>query len=312
MPPDALPTYDRRNGLVVLVLVLASVGLWLGLRPADNASVPAGVARALSADTPLSLRVSGGWLRLAGAVPDEATRRALQQAAAAAFGADRVIDELGVRPDAAAVAWLSGAPHLLAELQKLPDPSGVALHRDRIVLTGSVPAEFHRTAREAQARQWFGRDRPIDNQLAVVAAPAAGAATAIAAAATAPATAAPAAPAAPPSPACQGLSDGVPLAFVPGQAALAPAGQKQLATLKGCLGDSGRWRVAGHTDANGVEARNVELTQQRAQAVKAALVAAGIAPERLEAVGLGSARPLADNSSREGRLRNRRVSFEPL
>lgn len=310
MPPDALPAYDRRNGLVVLVLALVSAGLWFGLRSGDEASVPRAVSSAATADSPLTLRVSGGWLRLAGAVPDEVTRRLLLRAATTAFGAEHVIDQLAVHPDAAALPWLPDAQRMLAELKTLSAPGGIELHRDRMVLTGTVPAEFHRTAREAQARQWFGRDRAIDNQLTVAAPEAAVASAPPAAAASAPSAPA-ATPAALPA-ACQGLREGVALAFVPGQPALAPAGQKLLATLRPCLGATGRWRVIGHTDANGVEARNVTLTQQRAEAVKAALVAAGLAAERLEAVGLGSARPLADNASREGRLRNRRVSFEPL
>lgn len=320
MPPEALPAYDRRNGLVVLVLALVSAGLWFGLRSEAEVSVPRAVTSAVTADSPLTLRVSGGWLRLAGAVPDDVARRSLLHAAATVFGAEHVIDQLAVHPGATALPWLPDAERTLAELKTLPEPGGIELHRDRVVLTGTVPAEFHRTAREAQARQWFGRGRAIDNQL-TVAAPAVAAASALPAASAPPA--APAATAAPATPAataaagtlpaaCQGLRDGVALTFLPGQPALAPAGQKLLATLRPCLGANGRWRVIGHTDANGVEARNVELTQQRAEAVKAALVAAGLAAERLEAVGLGSARPLADNASREGRLRNRRVSFEPL
>lgn len=68
-------------------------------------------------------------------------------------------------------------------------------------------------------------------------------------------------------------------------------------------------RVEGHTDASGDHDHNVELSQQRAQAVVAYLVAKGVAEERLEARGHGPDHPVADNDTSEGRAQNRRVEF---
>lgn len=67
--------------------------------------------------------------------------------------------------------------------------------------------------------------------------------------------------------------------------------------------------VEGHTDSSGDAAANLELSQQRAEAVVAYLVDGGIAPERLSAVGYGESRPIASNSSEEGRAQNRRIVF---
>ena len=67
--------------------------------------------------------------------------------------------------------------------------------------------------------------------------------------------------------------------------------------------------IEGHTDDTGSAARNRDLSQARADSVVAAITAAGIAPGRLGASGLGDTRPVADNSTDQGRARNRRVEL---
>lgn len=70
------------------------------------------------------------------------------------------------------------------------------------------------------------------------------------------------------------------------------------------------WRMAieGHADAQGTPDFNQALSERRAQTAKAYLQAAGIAPGRLSAVGLGASRPLAPNDT-SGNVVNRRVEF---
>lgn len=68
--------------------------------------------------------------------------------------------------------------------------------------------------------------------------------------------------------------------------------------------------IAGHTDNTGSVAVNKSLSQKRAEAVKAALVKEGVEASRLTAKGYGSAQPVADNSTVEGRQTNRRVMAE--
>lgn len=67
--------------------------------------------------------------------------------------------------------------------------------------------------------------------------------------------------------------------------------------------------VVGHTDNQGGDAFNLDLSRQRAAAVVSALVGRGIAAGRLGARGMGSAQPVADNATEEGRARNRRVEL---
>ena len=64
-----------------------------------------------------------------------------------------------------------------------------------------------------------------------------------------------------------------------------------------------------YTDNTGTVAGNQKLSEQRAQAIVNKLVEMGIAANRLVAKGMGQSAPLADNSTDEGRAKNRRVEF---
>ncbi len=70
-----------------------------------------------------------------------------------------------------------------------------------------------------------------------------------------------------------------------------------------------RIQVEGHTDNQGQAARNDELSKQRAESVATYLKSRGIAADRVTAVGRGSSKPVADNTSVEGRALNRRVEI---
>jgi outer membrane protein OmpA-like peptidoglycan-associated protein len=68
-----------------------------------------------------------------------------------------------------------------------------------------------------------------------------------------------------------------------------------------------RVQIDGFTDSIGSDAYNVELSQRRADAVKAALLTRGIDPSRIGTEGYGKAFPVANNTDSGGRQLNRRV-----
>jgi OmpA-OmpF porin, OOP family len=68
--------------------------------------------------------------------------------------------------------------------------------------------------------------------------------------------------------------------------------------------------IEGHTDNVGEDAYNLELSQKRAEAVRAYLVSKGVSPSRLTAIGYGETKPVADNTKAAGRSKNRRVELK--
>lgn len=72
------------------------------------------------------------------------------------------------------------------------------------------------------------------------------------------------------------------------------------------------WAIDGHTDNTGDPARNMVLSEERAQAVAAYLAKKGVPAGNLFANGYGAEKPVADNATAEGRKQNRRVEIKPI
>jgi len=67
--------------------------------------------------------------------------------------------------------------------------------------------------------------------------------------------------------------------------------------------------IAGHASSDGSAAYNQKLSEKRANAVRDAVIAAGIDADRVDAKGYGENQPIDKNSTRAGRSKNRRVDF---
>jgi OOP family OmpA-OmpF porin len=70
--------------------------------------------------------------------------------------------------------------------------------------------------------------------------------------------------------------------------------------------------ISGHTDNVGDPDYNMKLSLKRAEAVRDYLISLGADPKKLQVIGEGMNRPIADNSTKEGRAKNRRVEVEVI
>jgi outer membrane protein OmpA-like peptidoglycan-associated protein len=100
--------------------------------------------------------------------------------------------------------------------------------------------------------------------------------------------------------------------FTSNKADLLPGAQLKLNDVADALlkqDESSKIVIEGHTDSQGSAALNQDLSQRRAEGVRAYLVSRGIPGDRLTAQGFGPSRPIADNGTAEGRANNRRVEI---
>jgi outer membrane protein OmpA-like peptidoglycan-associated protein len=99
--------------------------------------------------------------------------------------------------------------------------------------------------------------------------------------------------------------------FETGRADLKPGTRQRLSELVRFLLDHSDRQVVieGHTDNRGSTDSNLELSQRRAEAVRAFLIRAGVDAGRISAQGYGEAYPVASNNTSAGRLQNRRVEI---
>ena len=144
----------------------------------------------------------------------------------------------------------------------------------------------------------------------VAAAPAPAAAPA--APAAAPAAAAPAAMPAPAPAVATKVTYAADAFFDFDKSVLKPEGKAKLDDLASKVKDINLEVIiaVGHTDSVGSDAYNQKLSVRRSEAVKAYLVSKGIEKNRVYTEGKGEKQPVADNKTKEGRAKNRRVEIE--
>lgn len=99
------------------------------------------------------------------------------------------------------------------------------------------------------------------------------------------------------------------VSFDSGRADIKPQMRPVLDEIARTLDANVQVTIVGHTDSTGSAQANLALSQARAARVREALLARGVAANRLEAVGMGPNAPVASNDTEDGRARNRRVEL---
>lgn len=267
-PPTALPRRAQVAATLALLLAAATC------RPPDT------WAQATDA--------AAGKVVVSGAVPDEATRAAIVARVREIYGAERVVDQLGIDQLVAPPKWAEHVQRVLGPDLRQVTQGRLRISANVVELSGQVESEAARRQLVEQLVARLGNPTYTLRDGLAVAAP------------------------------TQQLLDAAlaqrTIAFEPGNATLTPAGMQLLDELVPLLRQLAgrRFEVVGHTDDRGPRAANQLLSAARAQAVKAYLEGKGIPGSDIQASGAGADRPVADNLSPEGRSRNRRIEFRVL
>ncbi|MRW89097.1 OmpA family protein [Duganella sp. FT80W] len=225
-----------------------------------------------------------GQIVVTGAVPDEASKAALLAQVRLLYGVERVVDQV-------TIAQVSLPPNWNGYVQKLITPNLKMISKGELKIDGTNVTVRGEVANEAQ-RQQIASDiatslnpsYTVNNGLRVSAAE-------------------------------QNLLDAALakriIEFDSGKATLTPSGQAILDEMAAALHkvNGKKVEVIGHTDNIGLRDSNLALSQARAEAVRTYLTGKGISQEMVMVSGQGPDRPVAENTTAEGRARNRRIEF---
>ena len=253
----------------------------------------------------LTIADDNGVAVVSGAVHDDKTRGAILDALKGAFGASKIKGDVAVEPNRTDAPWL---PNLRAALEALKVPGVSAAFEGETVAVGGAIVEADRETITASLKSLLGKNMTVG---AISDAFARAEAGASARAATALGS-------------LEAGSNGKDLVAALNEAVItAPYGKTALpASVQNLLDTVAanvkklppgtKLEVAGYTDNAGEPNADLILSEERADAVRDALVKAGVPSEALSAKGYGGANPIAGNDTEEGRFRNRRIEFHVL
>lgn len=242
----------------------------------------------------IATRSPEGQVQLRGRLSDDVMRSAVESYAAAQFGADNISPATRVDPDVPA-GWPKRVMAALSALAKLHN--GIAsVTEDRIVVRGVTG------------------DQNAQGEIAGLLSAALGGAATYELDVTYRETLDPLASIPTPEECIERLSAASQtrkITFAPSSSDIEPDAQvtidKVAEILKDC--QHAEIEIGGHTDSQGREIMNEQLSQARADAVLNAIMARRILVSNLSARGYGESQPIADNDTEEGREANRRIEF---
>jgi outer membrane protein OmpA-like peptidoglycan-associated protein len=267
----------------------------------------------------IEAQVLNGTLAIQGDVPDEIVRDLLLQRSTAAVGEDGVKSSLNVpisSPERADSNDYRRLGQLLGIITSTPGANvKISYDRGTMSIGGTVPNAVDLQTIRGEAANLVPDVTLITDTLAQGVAPASETTIPSGATVSGPVAVAigdtntPAAKAA--ASAVTTVISGRTISFQNNKALLTTEGRNIVDEVaKAILGQTDpklNYEIAGFTDSIGSDADNKSLSQRRADAIVEALVARGIAKEKLVATGYGEASPIADNGTDSGRSKNRRI-----
>ena len=222
-----------------------------------------------------------------GVVPNEASKQALLNKLRAVYGADQVVDKIQVRPVAAPDGWSNSVTNLITPDLKKVTQGKLVVNGTSVALTGKMSNQNDIAPTTAFFQSLVLPPYRLNAQLSVNLAE-------------------------------QKIVDDALknriIEFESGSAILTATGTQILDEMVIALNkvQGKNVKIIGHTDSSGDAQKNLQLSLERADAVKKYLIEKNIPAARLSTIGLGSEKPVADNATADGRKKNRRIEFEVL
>jgi OOP family OmpA-OmpF porin len=253
------------------------------------ASLPPTTPPAVQASAQITAQPGGnGKVIASGVVPDESTRQVVLSQLRAVYGADRVVDQLGIGNLVAPPRWSDNIQKIITGSLKRVSKGSLKIRGNVIEISGEVENEAIKQQVLSDISTQINPTYSVRSGLKVAAAPQQSALDAALANRT--------------------------IEFEPAKAVLTPAGRQVLDELTPILSkfQGKRFEVIGHTDADGDRNANIVLSANRANAVRQYLAGKGIPYQSILTSGAGPDRPVAPNDTLEGRARNRRIEFKVL
>ena len=222
-----------------------------------------------------------------GAVPNEASKQAILLKMQSVYGADQIVDKIQVRPVSAPNGWSDTVSRVITPDLKKISQGQLRVRGTQVELTGKMSDSSQIQPTTSTFQSLVQQPYRLTAQLSV-------------------------------NQAEQKIIDDALknriIEFESGSAILTDTGNKILDEMVVALTKVGakKVKIIGHTDSSGDANKNTVLSQERATAVQNYLVSKSISVDRLSTAGKGSSQPVADNSTTEGRKKNRRIEFEVL
>ena len=222
-----------------------------------------------------------------GAVPNEASKQAILNKMYAVYRTDQVVDKIQVRAVSAPNGWSDSVSKVITEDLKKVKQGKLSVRGTQVELAGNMSNQNDIQPTTVNFQNLVQAPYRLNTQLTV-------------------------------NQAEQKIIDEALknriIEFESGSAILAESGIQILDEMAVALNKvAGKQvKVIGHTDSSGNPAKNLTLSQERAAAVKNYLIGKNIPTDHLSVEGLGSNKPVADNTTAEGRKKNRRIEFEVL
>ncbi|MBB6048482.1 OmpA family protein [Armatimonas rosea] len=243
-----------------------------------------------------------GTVYVRGVYPDDASRQSALQAARAAFGS-RVKDETTLSGKGGSLGWPEQA---LKSLSALKPVRGLELSAggDLVTLTGQVGSDEEKTKLGGLVKASLPATVTVENRLTL-------AGECVSVPTPAPTAALPETERKSAQEKLNTVVGGGEVLFATASSRLRAEAYPYLDRIAEALKSqtSATVVVGGHTDNQGDEGSNRQLSQKRADSVRSYLIARGVPTRHLFAQGFGSSQPIASNAAEEGRRRNRRIGF---